>query len=67
MKALIDVFRMNEVSVNVRCRIIIQLGKAINYEYAMNITEPLVYELVKQLDSENKDVETECYLKHINK
>jgi len=27
----------------------------------MNITEPIVYELVKQLDPENKDVEIEHY------
>ena len=61
MKELIDVFRMNEVSTDVRCRIIIQLGHAINAEHGMNITAPLVYELVKQLDPENKDVETEHY------
>jgi len=61
MKELIEVFRMNEVSIGVRCRIIIQLGHAINAEHGMNITEPLVYELVKQLDPENKDVETEHY------
>jgi hypothetical protein len=61
MKELIEVFRMSEVSIGVRCRIIIQLGHAINAEHGMNITEPLVYELVKQLDPENKDVETEHY------
>lgn len=61
MKELIEVFRMNEVSIGVRCRIIIQLGLAINDEHRMNITEPLVYELVKQLDPDNKDVETEHY------
>ena len=65
MKELIEVFRMNEVNIGVRCRIIIQLGHAINAEHGMNITEPLVYELVKQLDADNKDVETEHYKKHI--
>lgn len=64
MKELIEVFRMNEVSIGVRCRIIIQLGIAINAEHGMNITEPLVYELVKQLDPENKDVETEHYTRN---
>ena len=58
MQSIIEVFRMNEVSIAVRCKIIIQLGHAINAEHRMNITEPLVYELVKQLDPENKDVET---------
>lgn len=58
MKEIIEVFRMNEVSVEVRCRIIIQLGKAINFQYGANITEPLVYELVKQLDPQNQEVES---------
>ena len=65
MKELIEVFRMTEVSIEVRCRIIIQLGHALNAEYGMNITEPLVYELVKQLDPDNKAVETEPYLKRV--
>lgn len=65
MKDLIEVFRMSEISVKVRCRIIIELGHAINFQYGTNITEPLVYELVKQLDSENKDVETEHYKRHL--
>ena len=63
MKELIDVFRMNEVSVKVRCNIIIQLGICINHAHGRNLTESLVYELVKQLDPDNKDVETEVYLK----
>lgn len=50
MNALIEVFRMIEISAQVRANIIVKLGNAINDEYAMNITEPLVYELVKQLD-----------------
>jgi len=66
MKELIEVFRMNEVSISVRCRIIIKLGHAINAEHGMNITEPLVYELVKLLDPDNKYVETEHYKRIIN-
>jgi hypothetical protein len=67
MKDLIDVFRMGEVSKDVRCRLIIQLGIAINMQYGSNITEPVVYELVKILDPNNKEVETEHYLQFINK
>jgi len=66
MKELIEVFRMNEVSIDVRCRIIIQLGHAINSEHGMNLTEQLVYELVKQLDPNNKDVETEYYTRKLS-
>jgi hypothetical protein len=65
MQALIDVFRMVEVKPQIRARIIIQLGRVINDEYAMNITEPLVYELVNQLDPHNKDIKDECYTQHL--
>ena len=67
MKELIDIFRMSEVSIPIRIRLIMRLGEAINREYGMNLTEELVYELVKTLDPENKDVETERYLHYINK
>ncbi len=49
MESLIQVFRMSEVSPETRCKIIIKLGKCINDDFSMNITEGLVYELVKQL------------------
>ncbi len=65
MKELIDVFRMNELSVKTRVKIIIKLGFAINFEQGANITEGIVYELVKALDPENKEVETEKYLKYV--
>lgn len=50
MKELIEVFRMDEVSKAVRVNIIIKLGEIINHQYASNITEPLVFELVNLLD-----------------
>lgn len=65
MNELIEVFRMTEVSVTTRCRIIIQLGELINFKYCSNVTEPLVYELVKALDPDNKDVENEHYKGHL--
>ena len=61
MHELIEVFRMNEVSIATRCKIIIKLGRTINDEHGMNITEPLVYELVKLLDPDNNDVESDYY------
>lgn len=67
MEELIQVFRMNEVSIEVRCRLIIKLGIAINFKYGTNITEPLVYELVKLLDPNNKEVETEHFTAIRNK
>ncbi|MBS5907857.1 MAG: hypothetical protein KIC84_11590 [Dysgonomonas mossii] len=65
MKAIIDVFRMEEVSKETRAKIIIQLGRAINAEYAMNITEGLVFELVSILDPNNEILTDEHYLKRV--
>ena len=61
MKDLIEVFRMTEIDSKVRARIIIKLGSAINHEYASNITEPLVFELVSILDSENPILKEDHY------
>lgn len=66
MKSLIDVFRMTEVSEKTRASIIVKLGRAINHEYGMNITEPLVAELVYKLDAEHEIFKNEAYLKHVN-
>lgn len=62
MKALIDVFRMEEVSKETRAKIIIKLGRAINDEYAMNITEGIVFELVSILDPQNEILTDKHYL-----
>jgi len=50
MQSLIEVFRMSEVSVKVRCELLIKLGEAVNMQYGGNYTEPLVLELVRTLD-----------------
>ena len=63
MHDLIEVFRMSEISAEVRARIIVKLGRAINDTYAMNITEPLVYELVNMLDKDNPILKDEHYQK----
>lgn len=54
MNELINVFRMNEIKPETRASIIIKLGQAINAEHGMNLTEPLVYELVMQLCPDHK-------------
>ena len=66
MKALIDVFRMTEISEKTRANVIVKLGQLINMEYAANITEPLVAELVYQLNAEHEIFTDERYLKHVN-
>ena len=66
MKEIIEVFRMTEISPKIRASIIIKLGRAINYQMGMNITEPIVYELVKLLDEENDILSNEHYIKMWN-
>ena len=65
MKELIDIFRMTEISKETRIEIIIKLGDGINREHGMNLTEPLVYELVKALDPKNKLLTDEYFLSRI--
>jgi hypothetical protein len=62
MKELIEIFRMNELSVETRCRVIISLGKLINNTYGSNLTEEIVYELVKILDNKHKILTDNHYL-----
>jgi len=63
MKSLIDVFRMKEINPKTRASIIISLGKCLNSQDPAYIdTDPLVYELVFILDSENKILENPHYI-----
>ncbi len=54
MQSIIEVFRMNELSAETRKNIIVELGRAINDQYGMNITGDLVKELVLALELLNK-------------
>lgn len=65
MKELIEVFRMNEIKAITRANIIIELGDLINLQYTMNLTEPVVYELVKELVPEHDILKNERYTKHL--
>lgn len=53
---------MTELDPKTRARIIIKLGKAINDTMGMNITEPIVYELVLILEPENPILADKHYL-----
>lgn len=63
ISSLIEVFKMNEISPEVRADIIVKLGHAINYEFASSVTEPIVYELVKLLNPDHKILKDEHYLR----
>lgn len=65
MKELIEVFRMNEIAPKTRAAIIIKLGNGINDTMGMNITEPIVIELVKLLDPENETIKNDHYARFI--
>ena len=67
MKELIDVFRMEEISKTARARIIIKLGNCINNEHQMNLTQPVVFELVKLLDANNDIFKDEQFVKEATK
>lgn len=66
ISSLVEVFRMEEIDKKTRAKVIIKLGIVINASFSMNITEPLVYELVKILDPKNKILTDEHYLGLIN-
>lgn len=63
MKEIIEVFRMIELSPKIRTSIIIKIGRLVNDEHGANITEPLVYELVKILEPENPILSDEHYMR----
>ena len=63
MKAIIDVFKMDEISPKKRASVLIKLGNAINYEYSANVTEPLIFELVSILDPSNPILKDDKFLK----
>ena len=65
MESLIAVFRMTEVSIETRIRIIKRLGTAINHEYGANFTEALVYELVLALDPNDPIKDDKHYLQFV--
>lgn len=65
MESLIQVFRMTEIDPKVRAKVIIKLGDTINFQHAYNITEPLVYELVKILDPENAILTDQDFLNRL--
>lgn len=64
MKELIDVFRMTELSPETRIRVLVKLGRAINDEHGANLTEPIVYELVKLLNPTHEIVTNKHFLNY---
>ena len=66
MESIIQIFRMSELSVETRIKIIKKLGIAINNQLGSNITEPLVVELVLALDPESSIMDDGHYRFFIN-
>lgn len=63
MGDLIAVFRMDELSIPCRIRLIQKMGETINRNYAMNLTEELQIELIQALEP-NYDFEAHPHLKN---
>jgi hypothetical protein len=63
VSALIEVYRMEEISKESRADVIMALGTAIDHENAMNVTGQIVYELLKLLVPDHERVaDYEAYL-----
>lgn len=54
MESIIQIFRMNELSIETRIGIMKKLGAAINRQYGSNCTEELIIELILALDPEKE-------------
>ena len=54
LSILFEIYKYNEISVISRINLLKSFGKAINDTLGMNVTEPIIYELVKNLDANNK-------------
>lgn len=54
MNVFIEIFNMQNISDEVKCRLLIKMGRLINHQYAANITEYIVYELVMLLDPDHE-------------
>lgn len=51
---LVEIYKMKELSKSARISLIKKLGCAINNEYAMNITDEVVAELVQLIERETE-------------
>lgn len=57
MSSIIEIYRMTELKPVTRANVMIKLGRAINDEYSMNLTNDLVGELIATLDVSLSDLE----------
>ena len=67
MESIIQIFRMSELTIETRIKIIKKLGTAINNQLAGNFTEALVYELVLSLNPDDEIKSDDHYLMFVNK
>ena len=65
MKELLEIFKMEEVSVAARIRLLKKFGRKINDENSANLTEEVVYELVLLLDPDDPIKEDKHYLSFV--
>ena len=63
MEELMNIFRMTEISVSARIRLLKKVGHLVNYQYSSNVTEPIIIELIMILDP-NYDFSKDDHLKN---
>jgi len=55
ISSIIEVFKMHQIEPKTRQKVIKKLGIAINHEFASNVTDDLVEELLQIIDLEIKE------------
>lgn len=65
ISTLMDVYNAENISDPVKCRMIIKLGRAINDSNGMNLTQELVYELIKNIDPAHEIMTDQHYLRFV--
>lgn len=61
VQILFTIFNAEALSFKTKVSLMKQVGRAINDHYARNITEPIIYELVRSVDKKHPLLEDEHY------
>lgn len=54
MRDLIEIFKMTEITVDARIRLLKKMVNIVNMQYGSNVAEPIVEELVQALERQKR-------------
>ena len=54
MRDLIEIFKMTEITVDTRIRLLKKMVNIVNMQYGSNVAEPIVEELVQALERQKR-------------